>query len=63
MNKATLNELNEKFKDCPKRTKTYIIDGKEYRVTSHFCGEKDLDKTLYDIAFRRACEETLNEIK
>ncbi len=62
MNNMTLKELNEKYKDAPKRTAEYEIDGKKYVVTSHFVGNKNLDKVLYDIAFRRACEETLKEM-
>ena len=62
MKKTTLNELNEMYKDAPKRTSEYEIDGKMFIVTSHFVGNKNLDKVLYDIAFRRACEETLKEM-
>ena len=62
MKNMTLAELNEKCKDCPVRRSEYEIGGKKYIVTSHFVGNKDLDKVLYDIAFRRACEETLKEI-
>ena len=38
------------------------IDGKKFIVTSHFVGTKDLNKTMYQLAFNRACEETLKEM-
>ncbi len=44
MKKTTLNELNEMYKDAPKRTAEYEIDGKKFIVTSHFVGTKNLDK-------------------
>ncbi len=62
MKKTTLNELNEMYKNAPKRTAEYEIDGKIFVVTSHFVGVKDLDKTMYQLAFNRACEETLKEM-
>ena len=40
----TLAELNERYKDNA--------------VTSHFVGEKDLDKVLYELAFKRAFQKT-----
>ena len=49
MKKTTLNELNEMYKDAPKRTAEYEIDGKMFIVTSHFVGTKDLDKTMYQL--------------
>ena len=62
MNNMTLKELNEKYKDAPTRTAEYEIDGKKFIVRSHFVGTKDLDKTMYRLAFNRACEETLKEM-
>ncbi len=62
MKKTTLNELNEMYNDAPKRTSEYEIDGKKFIVTSHFVGTKDLDKTMYQLAFNRACEEILKEM-
>ena len=62
MKKTTLNELNEMYKDAPKRTSEYEIEGKKFIVTSHFVGTKDLDKTMYQLAFNRACEETLKKM-
>ena len=60
-NDATLAELNERYKDKPVSKATYEIDGQLYAVTSHFVGDKDLDKVLYDLAFKRAFQETENK--
>ena len=60
MRKTTLTELNEKFKDCPTRTAEYYINGKKFIVKSHFVGTKDLNKTLYDIAYKKAMSEMLS---
>ena len=60
MTTTTLTELNEKFKDCPTRISEYNINGKKFIVKSHFVGTKDLNKTLYDIAYKKAMSEMLN---
>lgn len=57
MRGTTLTELNEKYKDCPVRTSRYFVDGKEYIVHSHFCGNKDIDKVISTIALNRAMSE------
>lgn len=57
MRGTTLNELNEKYKGCPVRTNRYFIDGKEYIVHSHFCGNKDIDKVISSIALNRAMSD------
>ena len=54
----TLAELNERYKDKPTSKAVYEVDGQRYAVTSHFVGDKDLDKVLYDLAFKRAFQET-----
>lgn len=48
----TLAELNERYKDKPTSKAVYEVDGQRYAVTSHFVGEKDLDKVLYELAFK-----------
>ena len=53
-NDATLAELNERYKDKPVSEATYEIDGQLFTVTSHYVGEKSLDKELYRMAFERA---------
>ena len=55
-NDATLVELNERYKDKPVSEATYEIDGQLFTVTSHYVGEKSLDKELYRMAFERAYE-------
>lgn len=57
-NKRTLAEMNEQYKDKPFRESVYEINGKLFAVTSHFVGSKDVDKVLFDIAFRKAFEES-----
>ena len=59
MREKTLKELNEKYGNCPIHTSRYFIDGKEYIVHSHFCGNKDIDKVISTIAFNRAMSEVL----
>lgn len=56
---ATLAELNERYKDKPVSEATYEIDGQPFAVTSHYVGEKSLDKELYRMAFERAYAETV----
>lgn len=57
-NKRTLAEMNEQYKNKPFRESVYEINGKLFAVTSHFVGSKDVDKVLFDIAFRKAFEES-----
>ena len=52
-NDATLVELNERYKDKPVSEATYEIDGQLFTVTSHYVGEKSLDKELYDYSPRK----------
>ena len=54
----TLAELNERYKDKPTSKAVYEVDGQRYAVTSHFVGEKDLDKVLYELAFKSAFQKT-----
>ena len=48
------------FADKPISEKTYIIDGKEYNVVSHYVGNKDIDTVLSTIAKKRAYEDIRN---
>ncbi len=59
-NKRTLAEMNELHKDKPFRESVYEIDGKLYAVTSHFVGEKNVDKVLFELAFKKAFNESEN---
>ena len=56
----SLNEIVSKFADKPISEKTYIIDGKEYNVVSHYVGNKDIDTVLSTIAKKRAYEDIRN---
>lgn len=62
MKNRTLKELNEQYKDCPQRSNEYVIGGKKYVVYSHFVGKKDIDKVLYDLAFRQALNDDLKAV-
>ena len=37
---------SERYKDKPTSKAVYEVDGQRYAVTSHFVGDKDLDKVL-----------------
>jgi hypothetical protein len=56
--KETLAEMVARYKDKPTETATYEIEGQTFIVTSHFIGDKDLDKVIHDHAFKRALEES-----
>lgn len=58
----TLAERNEQYKDKPISEATYEIDGELYTVTSHYVGEKSLDKELYKMAFEKAYAETIEQV-
>ncbi len=49
------------IKDKPTSKAVYEVDGQRYAVTSHFVGDKDLNKVLYDLAFKRAFQKTENK--
>ena len=61
-NDAALAELNERYKDKPVSEATYEIDGQLFTVTSHYVGEKSLDKELYKMAFEKAYAETVGQV-
>ncbi len=50
----TLEQLREEFTGAPTSQKEYMIEGKRYIVTSHFCGDKDVNEVLQRIAVNRA---------
>ena len=62
MKNKTMQEMNEQFKDCPVQVNEYEVDGRIYRVTSHFTGEKDINDVMYNYAFNRAVGEMLGRI-
>lgn len=58
----TLAELNEKFRDCPVQVNEYEVDGKIYRVTSHFVGDNDINDVMLRYAENRAMDEMLGRV-
>ena len=59
MKNRTMQEMNEQYKDCPIQIKTYEVDGRLYRVHSHFIGDKDINDVMYRYAENRAMSEML----
>lgn len=53
MNK-TLEQLRGEFSNAPTSQREYVIEGKKYIVTSHYCGNKDLDDIIRRVAVNRA---------
>lgn len=53
-----MQEMNEQYKDCPVQINEYEVNGRRYRVTSHFIGDKDIN----DVMYRYAEERTMNEM-
>ncbi len=52
-----MEQLREEFAGAPTSQKEYMIEGKRYIVTSHFCGDKDVDEVLRKAAINRAYRE------
>lgn len=61
-NQRTMQEMNEQYKDCPIQIHEYEIDGKLYRVTSHFIGDKNINYVMLRYAESRAMGEMLGRI-
>ena len=59
MKNKTMQEMNEQYKDCPVQVNTYEVDGRHYRVHSHFIGDKDINDVMYRYAENRAMSEML----
>ena len=49
-------------KDCPVQVNTYVIKGTEYKVTSHFIGDKDINDVMLKYAEDRAMSEMLGTV-
>ncbi len=62
MKNKTMQEMNEQFKNCPIQVNEYEVDGRIYRVTSHFIGEKDINDVMYNYAVSRAVGEMLGRV-
>ncbi len=62
MKNKTMQEMNEQFKDCPIQQNVYEVDGKLYRVTSHFVGDNDINDVMLRYAENRAMGEMLGRV-
>ena len=62
MKNKTMQEMNEKFKDFPVQQNIYEVDGKLYRVTSHFVGNKNINDVILKYAESRAMGEMLGRV-
>ena len=60
MTNRTMQEMNEQYKDCPVQVNTYEVDGRTYRVHSHFIGERDINDVMYRYAEDMALSEMLS---
>ena len=60
MKNRTIQEMNEQYKNCPVQINTYEVDGRRYRVHSHFIGDKDINDVMYRYAEDRALSEMLS---
>ena len=54
-----MQEMNEQYKDCPVQINEYEVNGRRYRVMSHFIGDKDINDVMYRYAEERAMNEML----
>lgn len=52
--KATLEELRERFDDKPSEKNVYTVDGVAYTVVSHYTGEKDINEVIGRLAAEQA---------
>ena len=60
MNKNNFEDLIEKYKDCSTDKQEFEINGTKYIVTSHYYGNKDIDKVLYNLAKNQAYRDIQN---
>lgn len=55
----TMQEMNEQYRDCPVQINEYEVDGRRYRVHSHFIGDRDINDVMYRYAENKAMREML----
>ncbi len=60
--KRTMQELNEQYKNFPVQVNEYEVDGRTYRVTSHFIGDRNINDVIYNYAVNRAMGEMLGRV-
>lgn len=61
-NNITMQEMNEQYKECPVQVNTYEVDGRTYRVHSHFIGDRDINDVMYRYAEDRSMSEMLGTV-
>lgn len=52
--KATLEDLRERFDDKPSEKSVYTVEGVAYTVVSHYTGEKDINEVIGRLAAEQA---------
>ena len=57
-----MQEMNEQYKDCPVQVHEYKVNGKTYRVTSHYIGTRKINDVMREYAETRAMNEMLGVI-
>jgi len=62
MKQKTMQELNEQYKDCPVQVNTYVVDGRTYRVHSHYIGDKDINDVILKYAENKVMSEMLGTV-
>ena len=55
--KRTMQQLQEKYTDCPRVAATCEIEGRQYQIILHFTGQAELGKMMTELALRRADRE------
>ena len=50
-------QLIVQYASCPESQTEYETDGKKYKVTRHFTGDKSINQVIYSIAESRADRE------
>jgi hypothetical protein len=52
-----MQQLQEKYTDCPRVAATCEIEGRRYHIIRHFTGQAELGKMMTELALRRADRE------
>ena len=55
--KRTMQQLQEKYTDCPRVAAACEIEGRRYHIIRHFTGQAELGKMMAELALRRADRE------
>ena len=58
-----MQEMNEQYEDCPVQVNEYEVNGRHYRVHSHFIGDKDINDVMYRYAEDRSMSEMLGTVQ